>query len=240
DVRRRALEVHGEGLEVAKALGAGVASIWPGQDGWDYSLEVGYGKAIDRFYRGLLELASAAADMGLKLGVEAKPKEPREGNMIVPTTHAAAAIAAAVNRELGEKVVGVVIDYGHELMYAVEPGYTVHLTHFLGVPIVGIHINAAKTHSNDEDRIVGTGDLWQLIDFLLATIETGYDGWYVLDQFTYRAEPVKAMRLSKELFANAMKKALAIYRIRDRVEEARARGDQVEVLNLVKKIVLSG
>jgi xylose isomerase len=73
------------------------------------------------------------------------------------------------------------------------------------------------------------------VDFLLATIETGYSGWFVLDQFTYRMDPVEGLRLSKEFFANAMKKALFIYRQREELEKAREVGDQVKVLDIVKK-----
>jgi xylose isomerase len=236
-LRRRALELLVESLEVAKKLRVEVVSFWPGQDGWDYNFEVNYSHKLKLFIDGLLDLARECMKRGLKLAIEAKPKEPREGNMIIPTTHAAVAIARLVNKELGVDVVGVTIDYGHELMYAVEPAYTVHFTKALNVPLLSIHINTAKTHSNDEDRVVGVGDLWQLIDFLLATLEIGYRGWYVLDQFMYRMDPVEGLRLSKELFVNAMKKALAIYKHRDLLEEARASGDQVRVLDIVKKII---
>ena len=66
-------------------------------------------------------------------------------------------VARKVDDELGRRVVGVTIDYGYELMYAVEPAYAVYLARFLDVPLPSIHINTAKTHSNDEDRVVGTG-----------------------------------------------------------------------------------
>ena len=59
----------------------------------------------------------------------------------------------------------------------------------------------------------------------------------MLDQFTYRMDPVEGLRLSKELFANCMKKALAIYRQRDELEKIRALGDQAKVIDLVKKII---
>ncbi|MEM4848243.1 MAG: sugar phosphate isomerase/epimerase, partial [Ignisphaera sp.] len=111
------------------------------------------------------------------------------------------------------------------------------LAKVLDVPLLSIHINTAKTHSNDEDRVVGTGDLWQFIDFLYATVDTGFEGWYVLDQFTYRMNPVDGLRLSKEFFANCMKKALEIYRHKDKLEELRLTGDQAKVLDMVKRII---
>ncbi|MEM2186708.1 MAG: hypothetical protein QXT37_07025, partial [Thermofilaceae archaeon] len=68
----------------------------------------------------------------------------------------------------------------------------------------------------------------------------GYDGWFGEDQFTYRMDPVKAMALSKEIFGNLMKKALLIYARKEELEEARETGDQAAVLNVVKKIILTG
>ena len=50
-------------------------------------------------------------------------------------------------------------------------------------------------------------------------------------------EPVKAMALSKELFANAMKKALCIYAVKDQLEAAQRTGDAGEVIDVVKRIL---
>lgn len=237
DLRKLAMDILVKSLDIAKRLSVDSVSFWPGQDGWDYSFEVNYGKLLSVFTEGLKKLAEEVANRGFVLAIEAKLKEPKEGNMVLPTTHVAIAIAKKINDELGKKVVGITIDYGHELMYAVEPAFTVYLAKFLDVPLLSIHINTAKTHSNDEDRVVGTGDLWQSIDFLYATIDTGFSGWYVLDQFTYRMDPVDGLRLSKELFTNCMKKALAIYRYRDELEKLRALGDQAKVIDFVKKII---
>lgn len=237
ELRKFAMDLLVKSLDIAKRLGVNTVSFWPGQDGWDYNFEVNYSKLLAIFMENLKKLAEETANKGFMLAIEAKLKEPKEGNMVIPTTHVAIAMARKINEELGKKIVGITIDYGHELMYAVDPAYTVHLAKVFDVPLLSIHMNTAKTHSNDEDRVAGVGDLWQFIDFLLATIETGYEGWYVLDQFTYRMNPVDGLRLSKELFANAMKKALEIYRHRDELEKLRATGDQAKVIDLVKRII---
>jgi len=240
EVREKALEVLLQAADLAKELGCETLNFWPGQDGWDYNFEVNYGKQIEWFIEACRQAARRAKELGLKFGVEAKLKEPKEGNMVIPTTHVAGWIAYTINQELGGKYMGVAIDYGHEQMYAVEPAYTVYLLHRMGVPIVNFHINTAKLHSNDEDRVFGTGDIWRFVDYLYAAIDTGYDGWFGQDMFTYRMDPVKAMVLAKELFGNLMKKALLIYARKEELEEIRSRGDQAEVLNFVKKIILTG
>jgi len=239
-VREDALQIGFQAVELAKEVGCKSVALWPGSDGWDYNFEVNYGEQLGLFIQGCESINQEARRSGLGFGIEAKLHEPREGNMVIPTTHLSALVAKTINDRSGSKNMGVCIDYGHEQMYAVEPAATVYALKRFDVPLVNFHMNTAKLHSNDEDRVVGTGDVWRMVDFIYAAIDTGYEGWFGEDQFTYRMDPVKAMYLSKEIFANLAKKALLIYAKKDELERARGTGDQGEILNVVKKIILQG
>lgn len=236
-IREQALAVALQAADIAKEVGCKSVALWPGSDGWDYNFEVNYGQLLDRFIEGCIAINRKAKSLGLKFGIEAKLHEPREGNMVVPTTHMAILLAKTVNEECGEKNMGVAIDYGHEQMYAVEPASMLYVARRFGIPVVNFHLNNAKLHSNDEDRIAGTGDIWRLADFCYAAIDTGYDGWFGEDQFTYRTDPVKSMALSKELFGNIMKKALRIYAIKNKLEKAQSTGDAVATIELTKRYI---
>jgi L-rhamnose isomerase len=236
-IRRRALEQCLQAVEIAQRVGCSSVALWPGSDGWDYNFEVNYGRQLDLFIEACVEINRKAMAAGLKFGTEAKPKEPREGNMLTSTTAKAALVAKEVNAICGGTNMGVAIDYGHEQMYGDEPAAQLYMLKRFGVPIVNFHLNDAKYRSNDEDRVAGTSDVWRLVDFCYAAIDVGYDGWFGEDQFTYRMEQVQAMRLSKEFFGNAMKKALLIYAHRDELEKARQSGDQAAVLHLIKRII---
>jgi len=235
--RRQGVEYCLQTVELAKRLNCPSVQLWPGSDGWDYHFEVNYGKQLDWFLDGCIEIAKKAHGLGLKFGTEAKQKEPREGNMILNTTAKAALVAKTVNEAVGQTVMGVVIDYGHEQMVGNQPADSLYLLKRMGVPIANFHINAAKYNSNDEDRVTGTDDIWRLAEFCYAAIDTDYQGWFGEDQFTYRMEPVKAMLLSKELFANAMKKALRIYAVQDKLAAAQETGDAGNVIDVVKRIL---
>ncbi len=235
--RRDGLDYCLQTVELAARLNCPSAQLWPGSDGWDYHFEVNYGKQLDWFIDGCVELSRKAQSLGLKFGTEAKQKEPREGNMILNTTAKAALVARTVNETLGATVMGVIIDYGHEQMAGNQPADSLYLLRRMRVPIANFHINAAKYNSNDEDRVTGTDDIWRLAEFCYAAIDTGYEGWFGEDQFTYRMEPVKAMSLSKELFANAMKKALRIYQVRAQLTVAQDTGDAGNVIDVVKRIL---
>jgi xylose isomerase len=236
-IRRRALEQCLQAVEIARRVGCSSVALWPGADGWDYNFEVNYGRQLDLFIEACVEINRKAMAAGLKFGTEAKPKEPREGNMLTSTTAKAALVAKEVNAICGGTNMGVAIDYGHEQMYGDEPAAQLYMLKRFGVPIVNFHLNDAKYRSNDEDRVAGTSDVWRLVDFCYAAIDVGYDGWFGEDQFTYRMEQVQAMRLSKEFFGNAMKKALLIYAHRDELEKARQSGDQAAILHLIKRII---
>ncbi len=235
--RREALKVALQAVDIAKALGCGSVALWPGSDGWDYNFEVNYGRILRLFVEGCTAINRHAKRRRLRFGIEAKLHEPREGNMVISTTAKATLVAAEVNRRLGGRNMGVAIDYGHEQMYGNEPADALYTALFFKVPVVNFHLNTAKLHSNDEDRITGTGDIWRLVDFCYAAIDTGYEGWFGEDQFTYRTEPVKAMRLSRELFANAMKKALSIYTVRKDLRKAQGTGDSAQTIDVVKRFI---
>jgi xylose isomerase len=238
-VRDAALKMAVQGAEIAKDIGCTSVALWPGSDGWDYNFEVDYGKQLDLFVNACIVINKKCKSLGLKFGIEAKLHEPREGNMVIPTTHMAILVAKLVNEKCGGTNMGVAIDYGHEQMYAVDPASMLYVAKRAGVPVVNFHVNNAKVHSNDEDRVSGTGDLWRMTDFCYAAIDTGYQGWFGEDQFTYRMEPVKAMSLSRELFANIMKKALRIYAQKESLDTARMTGDACATIDVVKKIIIS-
>lgn len=239
-VRRDALAQILKGVELAQRIGCSSCNLWPGSDGWDYHFEVDYGQRLRWYIEACTEIAAACAKNGLKFGTESKQKEPREGNMIVNTVAKAALVAQGVNKNLGQTAMGVVIDYGHEQMVGNTPADSLYLLNTIGVPIANFHINGAKFNSNDEDRIAGTDDIWRLVEFCYAAIHTGYDGWFGEDQFTYRTEQVESMRLSREFFANCMKKALLIYARRDELEAAQATGDAARTIEVVKKVIYCG
>ena len=238
NIRKDAIDIVLQAVDIAEKIGCSSVGFWPGSDGWDYNFEVNYGKQFNWFIEACILVNKKAKSKGLKFGIEAKLKEPREGNMVVSSTHMAMLVAKLVNEECGGKNMGICIDYGHEQMVGLEPASMLYLAKIANIPVVNFHINNAKYKSNDEDRIAGTGDNWKLADFCYAAIDTGYSGWFGEDQFTYRTEPIKSMELTKELFANIMKKALIIYANRGSLLKAQETGDAAKTIDIVKKVLI--
>ncbi|MHA1309814.1 MAG: sugar phosphate isomerase/epimerase family protein [Candidatus Helarchaeota archaeon] len=238
-IREEALQVLIQAIDIAKEVGCKSVAYWPGSDGWDYNFQINYGVILKYYIDGCIEVNKEAKKKGLKFAVEAKLHEPREGNIVIGTTEKAGLVCKQVNEACGGNNMGVAIDYGHVQMYAGEPADNLYTMKQFGVPIHNFHVNNAKLHSNDEDRITGTGDIWRFIDFCYAAIDTGYEGWFGEDQFEYRTDPVQAMTLSRELFGNCMKKALIIYSKKDELEEAQSTGNAINTINIVKRIIFN-
>lgn len=228
------------GIDLAKEVGCVSCGLWPGSDGWDYHFEVDYGKRLRWFIDACTEFAEHCDRLGLAFGTEPKQKEPREGNMITNTVAKAACVCVEVNRTLGKPAMGVAIDYGHEQMVGNTPAESLYFLQTIGVPIANFHINGAKFNSNDEDRIAGTDDIWRLVEFCYAAADTGYSGWFGEDQFTYRTEQVESMRLSREFFANCMKKALLILKRKGELRAAQDTGDAARTIDVVKRTLYNG
>jgi len=239
-VRKAALDVCLQCVEIARAVGCSSVALWAGADGYDYNFQTNYGRQLQWFIDAAIAINKAAMAKKLKFGIEGKPHEPREGGLVVSSSAKAMLIAKTVNEECGATNMGICVDYGHEQMGAVEPADMVYTAKVMGVPLVNFHMNNAKLHSNDEDRVTGTGDVWRQIDFCYAAIDTNYRGWFGEDQFTYRMDAVKAMSLSRELFGNMMKKALLIRLHGDRLKKAQATGDAGETIDAVKEIIFNG
>lgn len=239
-IRRDALALIDQATDIAKACGAASVALWPGSDGWDYHFQIHEGKALEWYLDACTVLAKGAKRNGIKAATEPKPHEPREMSMIIKSVAKAALVCQEVNRRVGTKIMGINIDYGHEQMDNTTPADSVYMLKVVGVPLIASHINEAKPKSNDEDRIAGSGDWWRMIEYIYATVETGFNGHFCEDQFTYRDEPVAAIAASREFFANIARRALLIWRDRDVLQAAQAKGDGPSVLNAIKRAVLSG
>ncbi len=239
-IRRDAHALLVQAADIAKEMGCPTVAFWPGSDGHDYHFQMDHGQALEWYIEGCTTLARRAKHHGIKAATEPKMHEPREMSMIMNTVSKAALVCLAVNKNVGGKIMGVNIDYGHEQMANSNPAESVYMLDVVGVEMAATHINEAKPKSNDEDRVAGSGDWWRMVEYIYATIDVGFNGHYAEDQFTYRDDPTEAMAISREFFANIAKRALLIWKDRDVLVKAQAKGDGMSVLHAIKRAILSG
>ena len=74
-VRQRAIDLTRRGIDEARAAGARMLTIWPGQDGVDHPFQVDYARLFDWEVEGFRQVAEHAPDF--PVSIEYKPSEPR-------------------------------------------------------------------------------------------------------------------------------------------------------------------
>jgi xylose isomerase len=237
-LRRAALDEIMKGLELCKLLKIPVLSVWPGSDGADYHFQIDYKESLGWFADALTAVNKEALKHGVKLGIEAKPYEPRELYMIVPTAASAIIVAQKVNQASGGNNCGLTIDYGHQKMEATTASTACDLADWAGVPVHKFDVNDARQGRNDQDLMFGTISIPESVEYLYTTFVRNYQGWYSQDQFTYREDPTRAIERSMINFANLALKAVRIYALQPQLDAARKAGTGPDVLDVVSPVLL--
>jgi xylose isomerase len=237
-MRKAALEEILKGVEICRLMNIPVLSVWPGSDGSDYHFQIDYKESLGWFTEALTTVNRKCLELGIKLGIEAKPYEPRELFMIVPTAASAILVAQQVNAATGGTNCGLTIDYGHQKMEATTASTACDLADFVGVPVHKFDINDARQGRNDQDLMFGTVSIPESVEYLYTTFVRNYRGYYSQDQFTYREDPTRAIERSMINFANLSLKAVRIYVQQAAIDKARATGTGPDVLDIVSPVLV--
>lgn len=183
DIRRQAIEVSKRGMDAAIELGASQINLWLGHDGYDYPMQANYLDYWDRVIEKIREIAEYRDDV--KVCIEYKPKEPRTHSLIA-TVGKALLVANAVELEN----VGVNIDTGHALMAGENLADSAILANRFN-RLFYLHFND-NYRAWDDDMIVSSVHLWETLELLYWLNKINYRGFYVLDIYPYREDPVQA------------------------------------------------
>lgn len=189
-IRRAAVAEVDRWSDVAAALGCDLINLWPGQDGFDYSLAADYLEERAWFSEGLAACARHAAGKGVRVALEYKIKEPRTHSYL-----ARAGDTLLVARDCPADNVGITIDTGHAFMAYENVGDAIALiTHHRG-KLMHMHFN--DNHGGwDDDMIAGSVRLVEYLEILYWLRRVGYQGWLSMDQYPYREDGAGAVGAS--------------------------------------------
>ena len=228
-VRRRALDICEQAVDVARGLGADTVKLWPGQDGFDYPFQSDYRE----LWRLELDGVRAVADMdpGVRVAIEYKSKEPR--------THMSFSTAARTLvglQTLDRDDVGIVVDLGHSLFAKETPADVLSLIDEHG-KLFTIEVND-NWREWDDDLTVGSVHLIETLEFFQEVRKIGWDKPILLDQFPFREDPVEAARTSIQTIRQidgALDRLDA-----DALREAQRNQDALGAQRLVLDLLLGG
>ena len=185
-VRRDVTQLLKTSLETARSFGTKMVGISPDCDGFPHPFGVSFKDAWNWMREGISDCVDAAADEGLKLAFEYKPKETRNFSLI--------ANADAVLRlidQVGSSNLGVLLDTGHA-MYAKEdlPTTVEKLDKAL------FHVHLCDNYGDWDDDLA-PGVIHDFTQFFRTLKRTGYKGFVGLDIFPLQ-DPFGECRRSKE------------------------------------------
>ena len=226
-VRRKAIDLGKQAIEIAHQLNAKYVKFWPGQDGFDYPFQVDYRRLWDYSVEGVR--AVAQSDPSMQFAIEYKAKEPR-----VQMFFGSAARTLLAIEDMGVDNVGILLDLGHSLFAKETPAEVVHLVSRRG-KLVSVEVND-NWREWDDDMAVGSVHLIETLEFLHALRQIHWQGPLLLDQFPFREDPIQAAHSS-------IRTIRALDRLLDRIDvaalaAAQDRQDALDAQRLVLDILL--
>jgi xylose isomerase len=194
ETRRAALEECRSVARIARQIGCPLINLWLGQDGYDYPLTADYRSQRAYLTENIHSIASEFPE--IRFALEYKPKEPRNFSF-----QARAADTLLMAKETGLANVGVCIDVGHAFMAGENVAESAVLLQHHGEKLFHMHFND-NYRSWDDDMIVGSVHWVEYVELLHWLRETGYAGWYSMDQYPYREDGAAAVRESVAFLQN--------------------------------------
>jgi len=225
-VRAQAVEETAMMAEAAAKLGCGLVNLWPGQDGYDYPLQADFRQERLWMEEGIRSLCKAFPQ--IRFALEYKPKEPRTHSYM-----ARCGDTLLMAQRIGQPNAGVTIDTGHSFNAGENVAEAAVMLSMAGQKLFHLHFNDTY-RSWDDDMIVGSVHFVEYVELLFWLRETGYNGWYSMDQYPYREEAQGALRESiefikavdRKLDARAVQEMRTLVRGGDAVRSTRWRRER--------------
>lgn len=183
-------------MDLAADLGAGMISVCPLIDGWDYAFEVDY----QAQWRWLVEAfeAAAAHRSDIRISIEYKAYESRN-RVILPTMGRTLHLC----NQVGAPNLGVTMDVGHAFIAHETPAAEACLGHDAG-RLFYVHFND-NNRAADWDMLPASVNLWETLELLYYIEKMGWEGWFAYDVFTRNGDNAEAVAATFEIMENLQK-----------------------------------
>ena len=221
-IRAKAIKMVEEAAEIAAKIGTDHVLLWPAHDGYEYLYQMNYIEAWNHFRDALTHLTNKYP--AINFSIEYKPAEPRARTILNST----GATLKLIN-EVGNKNLGVTLDFAHLLMAHENPAQSAAMALNDG-RLFGLQMNDGFGAA-DDGLVVGALHPMETIELAYYLLKYGYKGTYYFDTDPVREEPIKECEMNIERMKHFIKIAQSL--IDDKV--AFGNGDGLEVTDLVGK-----
>jgi len=173
-VRQDAMDLTKRGIDVGRAMGATLMTVWPGQDGFDYGFQADYRQLWE--WEAEAFGAVAAHDPQVMVSIEYKPNEPRAYSLLPD-----AATTLLLIREVGAENLGVTLDFAHSLYADERPAFAASLI-ARHAHLLGLHLNDGYG-KRDDGLMVASVHPQETLELLRQARRDGYAGAIYFDTF---------------------------------------------------------
>lgn len=192
-VRRRSVDYLKTAMDMAADLDAGMLSVCPLIDGWDYSFQVDYMKQWEWLTECFKEATAHRSD--IKVSIEYKAYEVRN-RIVLPNMGRTLHFCDVV----GAKNLGVTMDVGHALIAGETPAAELCIAQAAG-RLFYVHFND-NDRGADWDMLPASVNLWETLETLYYVEKLGWDGWMAYDVFTRSGDNAEAVAATFEIMEN--------------------------------------
>jgi xylose isomerase len=222
-LRRQAIQVVKETMDLVLELGGSQVNLWFGREGFDYCFEADYAAEWQYLVDGLRDCAAYQPDA--RIAIEYKSKEPLS-HLLVGT----AATALLLCEDVGAPNVGVLLDTGHALL-AQENLAQVAVMLARRNRLFHIHLND-NYRSWDDDMVPGSVHWVEFVEMFYWLERIGYNGWFMCDAQSAGYTPETIMKTSAA-FVRGLTQVLGGLDL-SALAESIGRGDGLECLSSVQ------
>ena len=228
DVRRMAIGVVKECMDIAAEMGSDKVLLWFGQDGYDYHFEMDFDTRWGRLVEGLQESARYRKD--IRICIEYKAREPKLHQLVN-----SAATTLLLIEDAGEENVGVLFDVGHSLLADEMLAETATLLARRN-KLWHVHLNDNYFHA-DCDLIPGAVHTMALVELIFWLRRLGYDGFLCYDTVAMTHDPKRVIS-ECVLYTQAMV-AVADKINAEQMEDVFSSGDAPSGLGLARQALFN-
>jgi len=227
-IRKEAVNIMKEGMDLAKALKADSVLLWPAHDGFDYPFQTNYRDSWENMVETVREICRY--DSNVKIALEAKSKDPRQKQYITNTGKALAFI-----NDVGCANLGCALDVGHALMAGENLSESLSL--------IDSHKRLFQIHLNDNykdadpDMVIGTVNFWEILELFYYLNKTDYQSWSSLDIISARDDRVRTLELAVKMTKLFKKLADKLSDNNDKIEKNLKGYHFADNMNLLTEIL---
>jgi xylose isomerase len=227
-IRKEAIKVIKETIDLATELNAHSVLVWLAHDGIDYAFQSDFNKAWDNLIESFEEIGGYNPEV--KLAVEYKQNDPRAKSYIEDIGK----LMFLIN-SLKVKNIGAAFDLGHSFFAAERPAESIAILN-RNNKLYQIHLNDNYRNA-DPDLLFGSINFWDTLELFYWLKKSNYQGWMHTDIFSPRDDRIEMFKLAVSFIRDFEVMAMKLIKHSEIISKNLLKHNFVDNMSLIKETV---